>query len=399
MKNAWLTPLNPLLLTGCLSGFLTAFSSLSLLASPVDISHLPAKDYISTDTSKEQFTLTGKIEGWKDGWIYLYRLQLEKNSMDSTYVRNGQFVFTGKTEGPEFCRLAIPGSDGEKKFPLDFFVQSGSLSLTATASALGKADITGAPVEDEYRQFNAGEKDIQDKVEKVSALYGEARKKNDQHQLDSLVKVFQGLDREIEQYIKQYAAGHPSSYVAAYEIYANFTYNTDAAKLESLYRGMDPAVQASYFGKKTLEALAAAELTDIGKPAPAFTQKDPNGKLVSLAAFKGKYVLVDFWASWCGPCRAENPSVVKAYEKYHPKGFDILSVSLDDAKDKWLQAIKKDKLPWTHVSDLKGWQNSVAELYGIKGIPMNFLLDKEGNILAKGLRGEDLEKKLAEIVQ
>lgn len=122
-----------------------------------------------------------------------------------------------------------------------------------------------------------------------------------------------------------------------------------------------------------------------------------TNKIDSIKA-SAHYVLIDFWASWCGPCREENPAVVKAYKTYHSKGFDILSVSLDDNKAKWLEAIKKDHLSWTHVSDLQGWQNSVAIQYGIAGVPMNFLVDKEGRIVAKGLRGEDLEKKLAEVL-
>lgn len=144
--------------------------------------------------------------------------------------------------------------------------------------------------------------------------------------------------------------------------------------------------------------LDAAITTAVGKPALEFTQNDSKGKPVTLSSFRGQYVLIDFWASWCGPCRAENPAVVKAYHAWHSKGFTILSVSLDDNKDRWLAAIKKDGLDWTQVSDLKSWQNSVATLYGVQGIPMNFLLDKDGKIIAKGLRGDDLEKKLTELV-
>jgi thiol-disulfide isomerase/thioredoxin len=121
-----------------------------------------------------------------------------------------------------------------------------------------------------------------------------------------------------------------------------------------------------------------------------------KGNAISLSSFKGKYVLVDFWASWCGPCRAENPNVVKAYRKFHSKGLDILGVSLDDEKEKWADAIKKDNLNWAQVSDLKGWQNAAAVLYGVQGIPMNFLIDRQGKIAGKGLRGEDLEKTLEE---
>lgn len=129
-----------------------------------------------------------------------------------------------------------------------------------------------------------------------------------------------------------------------------------------------------------------------------FTQNDINGKAVKLSDFKGKYVLLDFWASWCGPCRAENPNVLKAYNQYKDKNFTILGVSLDEKGDAWQKAIKDDALPWMQVSDLKGWQNEASSKYGISGIPANFLINPEGIIIAKDLRGEDLETKLAEVL-
>ncbi|MET6999914.1 peroxiredoxin family protein [Chitinophaga defluvii] len=145
------------------------------------------------------------------------------------------------------------------------------------------------------------------------------------------------------------------------------------------------------------KAEAIAKKTAIGAPAMEFTQNDVNGKPIKLSDYKGKYVLVDFWASWCGPCRAENPNVLENYEKYHDKGFEILGVSLDDKKENWVKAIKDDGLTWQHVSDLKGWKNEVAKQYNIRAVPSNFLLDKEGKIIAVNLRAEDLGKKLAEI--
>lgn len=150
--------------------------------------------------------------------------------------------------------------------------------------------------------------------------------------------------------------------------------------------------------KNKQEALRNVENKHLeeGQLAPNFSQKDPNGKDISLSSFRGKYVLVDFWASWCGPCRRENPYVVKAYERFKDKNFTILGVSLDNSKDAWLKAIKADKLTWTHVSDLKGWKNEVAVLYSVRSIPTNYLLDPDGRIIAKNLRGSDLEKVLAE---
>jgi peroxiredoxin len=137
----------------------------------------------------------------------------------------------------------------------------------------------------------------------------------------------------------------------------------------------------------------------VNKPAPDFTLPDVTGKAVSLSSFKGKYVLVDFWASWCGPCREENPNVVKAYQQFSNKNFTVLGVSLDREKEPWLKAIKNDGLSWTHVSDLKFWDSMVVPLYGFDGIPYNVLIDPNGVIIGEGLRGADLENKLREVVK
>jgi len=176
-------------------------------------------------------------------------------------------------------------------------------------------------------------------------------------------------------------------------------YDFDLPRLKKAYAAFSPAVQQSGFGREVKKEMDIMDRTAIGQMAPDFTQNDTAGKPVTLASFHGKYVLLDFWASWCGPCRRENPNVVEAYKKFKNKNFTILGVSLDDNKESWIKAFKDDGLEWNHVSDLKGWKNAAALQYGVRAIPSNFLLDPSGKILAHNLRGEVLQDTLAKILK
>jgi thiol-disulfide isomerase/thioredoxin len=315
-------------------------------------------------TADSTYTLTGAIEGLKDGWVYLRHGQTEK--IDSLRATAGRFNFTGTIDKPELCWLSIIDPSGTKKFQTQFFLEKGIQHLTGTIPS--KAFVSGTPVQDEFRQYQEKER-------------------------------MAGAWPKPKQFAAGYIKTHPSSYISLIALDSWFTYEPgDENTLDILFHSLDPTMQNSFNGKKIKSTLDAQMKTGIGKTAPSFDQPDIDGHTVSLSSFKGKYVLVDFWASWCGPCRAENPAVLKAYKNYHDKGLFILAVSLDDKKEDWLAAVKKDGLPWTQVSDLRGWKNSVATDYGIRGIPMNFLLDKDGTIIAKGLRGEDLEKKLSALL-
>jgi peroxiredoxin len=192
---------------------------------------------------------------------------------------------------------------------------------------------------------------------------------------------------------------HPNSPIALYcvNVFAGWDINPEL--VAPLYAKLPATTQQSFSGKNLGDRIAIARKTAIGNVAPEFVQNDTLGNPIALSSFRGKYVLVDFWASWCGPCRRENPMVVKAFQQFQAKGFTIVGVSLDQpgAKEKWMDAIHKDALTWTHVSDLKYWENEVAKQYGIRAIPQNFLLDPSGKIIAKNLNGETLEKKLTEL--
>ncbi|NLR80132.1 peroxiredoxin family protein [Chitinophaga eiseniae] len=196
---------------------------------------------------------------------------------------------------------------------------------------------------------------------------------------------------------EDFIRSHPDSWVSL-DLVESHSVNLKPEIIEPLLMGLSRKLRNSAIGKYLATRLASEKKTGIGQPAIPFTQNDTEGKPVSLASFKGKYVLVDFWASWCSPCRAENPNLLKAYNQFKDKNFEIIGVSLDHNKAFWLKAVKEDGMPWIQLSDLQGPNNAAARAYGITGIPQNFLLDPNGLIIAKDLRGEEVIKKLTEVL-
>jgi len=370
---------------GILPGFLLA--GLLVLGSchGNDQSHSAAE---KKDTS---YAIIGKVTGQDTGWIYIFHRQTGK--VDSTALDHGYFKFNGKADTAELCRISL--NDRSKSF----FLENGKISMLIKKDSLKYALISGTPLQEEFNYFqNESSRDITERMAAVDKAYDSASTKKNHHAMDSLDNLYTALDLEQKQLVMDYAISHPASIVSAFLIFEHFSYNARLGQLDTLYGVLDTTVRATYYGKELQNIIDKMKLTAIGNQAPLFSSPDASGKPVSLTSFRGKYVLLDFWASWCGPCRLENPNIVKAYKQFHGKGFEIFGVSLDDTKSDWLQAIKKDGLDWTQVSDLKGWQAETADLYGVKAIPMNYLIDKNGVIVAKGLRGDELEGKLSELL-
>jgi peroxiredoxin len=194
-------------------------------------------------------------------------------------------------------------------------------------------------------------------------------------------------------------AAHPASPVAAYFVVKDFAYKLDLEGMKAVRAKLDASLAGSEYVNQIESMISRMEKVQVGSVAPDFTLPDVDGNPVSLSSFRGKYVLVDFWAAWCPDCRKENPNIVAAWEKYKDKNFAVLGVSLDRKRDQWLAAIEKDNLTWTQVSDLKYWDSEAAVLYCIRWIPMSFLIDPEGKIVAIGLEGEELHNKLEELLK
>ncbi|MDR0733683.1 MAG: AhpC/TSA family protein [Dysgonamonadaceae bacterium] len=301
-------------------------------------------------------SVKGETAGVSSGKVYLQKFA---NKMffviDSAQIVDGKFSFARNAELPELYGLTL---DTAKTPYLVFLDQHPATVKLDTANYYRNTAVTGSELQD---------------------LFVSYRKQR-------------GV--KIDEFIRN----HPASLVSAYVLYRDYSYRLTADEIQSNIEHLSPSLRNTPYVQALKELIKTRRLVDIGKPAPDFTSFDPAGNPVQLSALLGKgYLLVDFWASWCAPCRKENPNVVKAYRKYKDKGFDILGVSLDKSREGWLKAIEKDSLTWTHASDLLYWNSKPAQLYGVRAIPANVLIDKNGIIVGWNLRGKDLDSVLEDL--
>lgn len=352
-------------------------------------------------SSKSHFEISGKLVNGIGTTVYLEALSPNGTvKVDSAIIdENGDFKMNKAKIQYGFYNLKVD----ERNFATLILDSAEKVTLTGDAKNLGYTyRVEGSKDSELFYQLNEVSKKNYFKRDSITKLFQTLANtmQMDQQRLDSLnralEKPFNDLMAAQNDYLLGFVQKNATSLVSLAAIQ-----QLDQNLFADAYFKLDEALFAKYpnsiYVKLFHDAVAQSRKLSMGSLAPEINLNTPEGKTVALSSLRGKVVLIDFWASWCGPCRAENPNVVNAYKKYKDKGFDIYGVSLDKDKNAWEAAIKKDGLTWTHVSDLKFWNSEVVKLYNFNGIPTNYLVDREGKILAKNLRGEDLDKKLAEV--
>lgn len=346
-------------------------------------------------SQQDTFSITAEIVGIED-FTPIYLQQVGESGLenkDTAELIDSKIQFTGSLEQPEMIYLRV----GDSRKMINIFAENSTISVRVQIDSLQDAKVTGSRTHDELLEFKDYLKPVDEKINKLRVEYREVVQQGDTDRRAEIDAEYEELRQEQIMMIKDFVANRPASHLSPFIIRSYLAYELNYQELDEMLVSLDSGVHVSRDYKTLRERADILENVAVGKPAVDFALNDTTGNPISISSFKGKFLLIDFWASWCTPCRVENPNVVRLYNDFKDKGFEIIGVSFDEQRDRWIDAIHKDNLTWSHVSDLQGWSSAAGKLYAINAIPATVLLNREGTIVAKNLRGDALRQKLEEL--
>lgn len=356
----------------------------------------------SQGSGEQSFTIKGHIKGLKNDSIILFINNQDKDGNRKepdtiiTTAKDDVFNIKGTTFAVRNVWAYAGGFKSRRSF--SFYLEKGTTIIEGNVDSLSNLSFTGTPANNDQTRARKVTNDIYSRILLLRTKQKEFE--NDSEEYKKIIAAMNIKYDSIQSYELDFIKSNPQSYVSGAFLYVKQD-KLELQELERLYNSLAPGVKNGWYGEIVRDKIKARKFVAIGQPAPEFSSKDTSGNTVHLSDFRGKYVLLEYWANWCVPCRGQSPHLVKMYEKFKDKGFTILQYSMDDANAaaKWKAAIIKDKLVWTQISDLNGFESKVSKLYGVQPIPDNFLIDPKGIIIGRRMEGKELEEKLKELLQ
>lgn len=341
------------------------------------------------------FYISGYIKGLDAGSAVIKRrVQGEWISVDSTSIDSGKFFLKGKLITPEMCYIFVADSLP----PIRLFTENTDITVKTKSDSIPYADIKGSTCQDQLDNYNDQMRVYNNQLNTIYYEYQQAIHNGNKEKQDILDKKFDEVSEQQKEAAIRYVKENSQSFIVPYLAWGTLLYDLNLNEMEDLLNSFDPSLSESIYVKQLNNYIDIKKKVSVGQPMTDITLPDTTGADFTVSSLTGNVILINFWASWCEPCRMENPDMVSIYNDFKGQGFEIVGISLDEDPEEWEKVIVEDRIFWYHISDLQGWKNTGATQYGVRSLPHNVLIDREGTIAAKNLRGNELREKIKELI-